>query len=153
MTDVCTLFLDFDGVLHPVDAATFDNAGRLMADPRLFTWLPVLADIVAPHPEVRIVVSSDWRRLLDDDNLKRVLGSLGPRFAGVVETWGASRAAEILEEVRRRRLSHWLALDDHPSVEKASRHDARFIVCAPDSGLSAPAVQASLRARLAAMLY
>ncbi|QKL60741.1 hypothetical protein HI808_03220 [Ralstonia solanacearum] len=146
-----TLFTDFDGVLHPADAAAFDGAGRLVADPRLFTWLPVLADILAPYPAVRIVVSSDWRRWLDDDNLRRVLGPLAPRFAGVVETWGASRADEILEEVRRRRLTQWLALDDHPSVAKASRRDDRFIVCAPDAGLSTSAVQALLRARLAAM--
>ncbi|WP_308142729.1 HAD domain-containing protein [Burkholderia pseudomallei] len=146
-----TLFTDFDGVVHPADATTFDRAGRLVADPRLFAWLPVLADILAPYPAVRIVVSSDWRRWLDDDNLRRVLGPLAPRFAGVMETWGASRADEILEEVRRRRLTRWLALDDHPSVAKASVRDDRFIVCAPDSGLSAPAVQALLRARLAAM--
>lgn len=63
---------------HTADAATFDATGRLIADPRLFTRLPVLADILAPYPEVRIVVSSDWRRWLDDDNLKRVLGPLGP---------------------------------------------------------------------------
>lgn len=144
-----TLFTDFDGVLHPVDAATFDGAGRLLADPRLFTWLPVLADILAPYPEVQIVVSSDWRRLLDDDSLKRLLGPLAPRFAGVVDTWGASRVEEILAEVRRRQLMRWLAIDDQPTVLTASRRDARFIVCAPDTGLSALPVQARLRATLA----
>ncbi|KGW85241.1 HAD domain-containing protein [Burkholderia pseudomallei] len=147
-----TLFSDFDGVLHPADAAAFDDAGRLVADPRLFTWLPVLADILAPYPAVRIVVSSDWRRWLDDDNLRRVLGPLAPRFDGVVETWGASRADEILTEARRRKLTTWLAIDDHPTVVAASRRDARFIACAPDTGLSAHPVQARLRTTLAALV-
>lgn len=148
-TAMTTLFTDFDGVLHPADAATFDGAGWLVPDPRLFIWLPVLADILAPYPEVRVVVSSDWRRPLDDDNLKRVLGPLGLRFAGVVETWGASRVDEILAEAQRRNLTTWLAIDDHPTVVTASRHDTRFIACAPDNGLSAHPVQARLRTTLA----
>lgn len=142
------LFTDFDGVLHAADEPALDSTGRLIANERLFAWLPILADILEPYPQVRLVVSSDWRRLLDDDNLRRVLGPLAPRFAGIVEIWGASRADEILAEVRRRRLTNWLAVDDHPSVLIASRRDTRFIPCAPDAGLSAPAVQAMLRKRL-----
>ncbi|AQV95652.1 hypothetical protein BJN34_17365 [Cupriavidus necator] len=149
MSESRVLFLDFDGVLHAADEPALDGAGGLLPNPRLFAWLPVLVDILAPYPEVQIVVSSDWRRLLDDDNLRRVLGSLAPRFAGVVETWGTSRFDEILIEVRRRKLTTWLAIDDHPTVVAASRRDARFIACAPDTGLSALPVQARLRATLA----
>ncbi len=129
-----------------------DGAGRLIANERLFAWLPILVSLLEPYPEVQIVVSSDWRRLLDDENLRLVLGPLGSRFAGIVETWSASRADEILAEVRRRKLTHWLSIDDHPSVLAASRRDNRFIPCAPDAGLSAPAVQAKLRMRLAEVL-
>jgi hypothetical protein len=105
-----------------------------------------------PYPKAQIVVSSDWRLLLDDENLRLVLGPLGSRFAGIVETWGASRADEILAEVRLRKLTHWLAVDDHPSVLAASRRDSRFIPCAPDTGLSAIEVKAALRSRLATTL-
>ncbi|MDA0558329.1 HAD domain-containing protein [Burkholderia pseudomallei] len=146
------LFTDFDGVLHAADEPALDSTGRLIANERLFAWLPILADILEPYPQVRLVVSSDWRRLLDDENLRLVLGPLGSRFAGIVETWGTSRADEILVEVRRRKLSRWLAIDDHPSVAIASRRDARFIACAPDTGLSAIEVQAALRSRLATTL-
>ncbi|MGA5726226.1 MULTISPECIES: HAD domain-containing protein [Ralstonia] len=149
---ILVLFTDFDGVLHAADEPALDSAGRLIANPNLFGWRPILVDILAPHPEVQIIVSSDWRRLLDDDDLRRVLGPLGARFVGVVETWGASRADEILTEVRRRRLTRWLAIDDHPSVVAAGRCDARFIACASKTGLSAPAVQATLRSRLATIL-
>lgn len=146
------LFTDFDGVLHAADEPALDGAGRLRANAKLFVWLPILVNILQPYPEVQIVISSDWRRLLDDENLRRVLGPLGPRFAGIVETWGVSRADEILTEVRRRRLTRWLALDDHPSVASASRRDARFIACAPDTGMSAVEVQSALRSRLATTL-
>ncbi|CBJ39332.1 conserved protein of unknown function [Ralstonia solanacearum CMR15] len=146
------LFTDFDGVLHAADEPALDGTGRVIANERLFAWLPILVGILEPYPEVRLVVSSDWRRLLDDENLRLVLGPLGSRFVGIVETWGASRADEILAEVRRRKLTHWLALDDHPTVAIASRHEPRFIACMPDTGLSAPDVQAELRTRLAEVL-
>jgi HAD domain in Swiss Army Knife RNA repair proteins len=142
------LFLDFDGVLHAVDEPPLNGGGRLMANPRLFAWRPVLEDILAPYPKVRIIVSSDWRRLLDDDNLKRALGPLAPRFTGVVERWCASRVDEILTKARRRKLTTWLAVDDHPTVVAASRRDVRFIACESDTGLSALPVQARLRAAL-----
>jgi hypothetical protein len=80
------LFLDFDGVLHPVGERAFDENFRLIANPGLFVWRPILEQILVPFPSVRIVVSSDWRRLFDDENLIRLLGPLGNRFAGVVET-------------------------------------------------------------------
>ncbi|WP_316150582.1 HAD domain-containing protein [Cupriavidus sp. BIC8F] len=145
------LFTDFDGVFHSADEPALDGAGRLIANKRLFVWLPILVDVLEPYPDVRIIVSSDWRRLLDDDGLRRVLGPLGHRFAGVVETWGISRADEILTEVRRRQLTRWLAIDDHPTVAIASRRDTRFIACAPAVGLSADTVQATLRSRLAGL--
>ncbi|MGU7776371.1 HAD domain-containing protein [Burkholderia sp. MR1-5-21] len=143
------LFLDFDGVLHPYGTRVFDENYRWANNPELFCWLPILHEILAPHPTVKIVVSSDWRGLFDDENLIRLLGPVGDRFDGVTTTGGGPRSAEILEEVSRRKSSTWLAIDDHPSVVDASAQEQRFIACAPDSGLSAPTVQATLRARLA----
>ncbi|CBJ39339.1 protein of unknown function [Ralstonia solanacearum CMR15] len=53
------LFTDFDGVLHAADEPAVDGAGRLLANPNLFVWLPLLVDIWEPYPDVRIVVSTD----------------------------------------------------------------------------------------------
>ncbi|WP_256095067.1 HAD domain-containing protein [Paraburkholderia nodosa] len=75
------LFLDFDGVLHAYDELALDDNFRLIENPNLFMWCPVLERILAPFPEVRIVVSSDWRRLFDDAALIKLLGPLGARFA------------------------------------------------------------------------
>lgn len=140
------LFLDFDGVMHAYGEPAFDENFQLLSSPSLFRWRPILEEILSPHTGVRIIVSSDWRRLFDDDNLVRLMGpALGPRFLGAVETFKDSRAAEIIAEATRRQLNIWLALDDHPSVVKASKKDKRFIACQPGLGLSSLDVQAQLR--------
>lgn len=143
------LYLDFDGVLHPFGELAIDECGLLLDNPNLFCWLPALAELLAPHPQVQIIVSSDWCRLFDDPTLMRLLGPLGDRFAGVVDTRGASRALEIAQDAQKRGLAVWLALDDHDSVRAAARRDRRYIPCHPDRGLADPAVQATLRTRLA----
>jgi len=147
------LFLDFDGVLHPVGEEALDADFRLIANPALFCWRHILADALAPYPSVRIVVSSDWRRLFDDENLARLLGpALGPRVIGAVANVEASRAGEVLAEAARRQLVHWLAIDDHPSVRAARKAgDARFIACSSATGLSNVCVQNELKRKLADM--
>jgi hypothetical protein len=143
------LFLDFDGVLHPVGERALDENFRLIANPGLFVWRPILEQILVPFPSVKIVVRSDWRRLFDDASLIQLLGPLGSRFAGVVETYGSSRAAEIRTEASRRMTSNWLAIDDHPSVFEAGKSDGRFLACSSDTGLSDVDVQQDLRRKLA----
>jgi hypothetical protein len=61
----------------------------------------------------------------------RVLGPLASRFAGVMEIFTSSRAEAIKLEAQRRRLSAWLAIDDHPTVAAAAEDDHRFVVCDP----------------------
>lgn len=142
------LFLDFDGVVHALGEPALDEDFHLLDNPNLFAWLPILEEVLFPFPNVQIIISSDWRRLVEDENLIRLLGPLGPRFLGVVEIFGATRAEEVLREAQRRRLTHWLAIDDHPSVAIASSQDARFIVCEPETGLSSELVQSELRLKL-----
>lgn len=148
------LFLDFDGVLHPLGEPALGDNFELLPNPDLFCWRHHLESVLAPYPDVRIMVSSDWRRLFDDAKLVELLGPvLASRFAGVVEVNRPSRAEEVLAEADRRGLRCWLALDDHTSVKAAAEAgDDRFIVCRPDSGLSDPAVKALLACRLAELL-
>jgi hypothetical protein len=110
--------------------------------------------MLAPYLSVRIIVSSDWRRIFDDENLKRLLGPiLGPRVLGVVDMVKDSRAEEILSEAARRNFVYWLALDDHPSVVDArNAGDARFIACSPDTGLSNARVQRELQRKLSDLM-
>jgi len=145
------LFLDFDGVLHPVGVEALDENFELIANPLLFCWHSILENLLAPYPQMRIIVSSDWRRLFDDTALTHLLGpQLGLRFDGVVECYKDSRVEEILAEANRRDLPRWLALDDHPSVLKAYQAgDSRFLACPPDTGISDPQVQRELGRRMA----
>lgn len=144
------LFLDFDGVLHPDGEAALDENFRLLPNPNLFCWKGLLYELLEPHPEVQIIVSSDWRRLFDDENLVRLLGPLGNRFVGVVETLGSPRSQEILEEAARRSIERWVALDDHVSVHEAAKEDCRFIACDPRLGVSNPETQKTLSKKLLA---
>ena len=142
------LFLDFDGVLHALGESAFDENFKWIHNPNLFQWIPILDRILEPYPDVRIIVSSDWRCLLDDENLKHVLGPLGPRFEGVVEGRVFSRAEEIRSEVKRRKIHHWLAIDDHQTVAQAGRSDDHFVVCNSSKGLSQHSTQEELKRKL-----
>lgn len=137
------LLLDFDGVCHPADTPALDAAGfRLLDNPRLFVWLPILERLLV-RSEAHIVVSSDWALFCDDDTLRRLLRSLAPRFRGIVGTRhpGWSRADEIRAYVRKNQLDDWLALDDHRSVLDECSRDPRFVWCPPTSGISDPSAQ------------
>ena len=143
------LFLDFDGVCHALDTAALDEDFKVISNPKLFEWLPILTDILEPFPNVKIIISSDWRRLFDDDSLIQILGPLGERFMGVVESRGSNRADEIRLEVTRRKLTRWVAIDDHASVVETSKTGPQFIACQPNIGLSSPSVQLKLRVEFA----
>ncbi|MDA0573241.1 HAD domain-containing protein [Burkholderia gladioli] len=143
-----SLLLDFDGVLHGADEEVHFGKTDILRNRRLFVWLPILENILKPYPEVEVIVSSSWRLKLDDENLVKVLGSLGSRFAGVVGSRSASRADEIRAEVSRRKLRKWLAIDDHPTVVAASKRNSHFIACQSHLGLGERAVQERLRAAL-----
>ena len=138
-----TLFLDFDGVLHPVGTPTLDDAGfRIVESPALFRWLPELTSVLAPAPEIAIVVSSDWSLFCDDERFRLLLGELGTRYVGTVERQtGKSRAERIWDHVERHAIKSWLAVDDDPSVRDAAESDPRFVSCDPEKGLSVKWVQ------------
>lgn len=116
-----TLFLDFDGVLHP--DAVYRIAGKIVlkADGHaLFEWAPVLEDALVPYPELQIVLSTSWVRVLSFDTAlgwlpealqRRVVGATwhrqGPR------DWAfLTRYQQIILNVLRHEHSRWLAIDD-----------------------------------------
>ena len=149
MEDPVVVFLDFDGVLRPApDSALDANAGQA-GKQEAFVWLPILAKLLEPHPEVKIIVSSDRRCGANDEELKTLLGPLGVRFFGVVENYDElSRAAEIRAEVTRRGLSRWLAIDDHSSIVVAAGGEPAFVACDPRLGLNCASVQSEIREKL-----
>jgi hypothetical protein len=119
------IVVDADGVLHPSDVRL--TPGRLpefgpgLAGHHLFEHTGLLADMLKPHPDVRLLLSTSWVQvfgyeqtllMLPGELRMRVIGSCfdparhGPGYSQV------ARGYQVLEEVRRRELVTWVALDD-----------------------------------------
>ncbi|MEQ6352809.1 HAD domain-containing protein [Ralstonia pseudosolanacearum] len=161
------LFLDFDGVLHP-DAA-YCERGRpvLRAEGALFMWAPILVDIVAPFPALRIVLSTSWVRVLRFDRARsylprelqrRVIGATWhsamarhPEGSHRINDWyaTATRYQQIVRYVERSgaAASEWLAIDDDDDGwEDVNRF--RLIPTDGRFGLSVLKTQHELRSKL-----
>lgn len=67
------VFLDFDGVLHPVEPASLGLTQ--------FCWLHILSQLLVGHDDVRLIVHSTWRYEYKDAELRAFLGPLGNRWA------------------------------------------------------------------------
>lgn len=117
-------YLDFDGVLHyssvwlkPDQSIEFDTSGR-----RLFEWEPILLELLAPHPHVKIVLSTSWVRVKGLDYAKgrldllirsRVIGATSDSWLPTAEDFALqTRGMQIWENVQRSALSDWFAIDD-----------------------------------------
>jgi hypothetical protein len=139
------LFLDFDGVLHPVTALRWFEM-RLPLETaikrgRLFRWAWVLADLLEPHPDVQIFVHSSWRLLHRESALPDFMGPLSSRFAG--STIGDERWQSIDRVVQKNRLSEFRILDDHPEHFPAGLSE--LIVCDSELGVYDEDVRNQLR--------
>lgn len=123
------LYLDFDGVLHHEQvlvsaskqlyfgAAAYEG-GRT---PRLFEYAELLIELLAPHPRVRIVLSTSWARRSFQFARAYLPQALASRCVGA--TWhGAmqrpvfdahSRGMQVWLDAQRREPRAWLALDNN----------------------------------------
>lgn len=128
------LFLDFDGCLHPDDVYHVEGKPVLRTEgAKLFEHADVLADLVAPYPELRIVLSTSWVRVLGFNQAmeysliqgltqaqgylpmplkSRVIGTIYENCTDYVEWAGLSRFDQIFRYVNGRGIASWLSLDD-----------------------------------------
>ena len=100
-----TLFLDFDGVLHP----------NLASPPQRFARMPMLLEAIGDDP-VDIVISSSWRFEWSLERIRRffpmglqarVVSTTGPAHIGRHARWN-----EITTYCVGAGISNWRALDD-----------------------------------------
>jgi len=116
------LFLDFDGVLHPVGSTPA----------QCFACLPLLEKFLRIEaPSWQVVISSSWREYYSRQQLLEVFSpELRARIIGstpadgdpaLLSTWGQQaiifpREIQIRQFLNQRGLSkeNWLALDDTP---------------------------------------
>lgn len=155
------LYLDFDGVLHHENVVVHPRQGIYIAVPdakrRLFEWAPILEQLLKPHPDVGIVLSTSWVRVrgfrfarsqLSPVLQERVVGATYHRRHMRQEDFLLMpRGVQIVNDVFRRRPKAWFALDDDyigwpmPYREKLIRTNGEV-------GLSDPAIQVAIAATL-----
>lgn len=130
------LFLDFDGVLHPLA-----KVEELHPD-GWFCWRPILSEMLAQWPDVQIVVHSSWRQHFSDPELRQLLQDLGTRTLGSAQ--GPSKAVAIESVLRANRGSFkdYVVLDDDSRL--AALPGLKVIQCDSKLGLSSPATQEEL---------
>lgn len=151
------LFLDFDGPLHPDEVYRVHGKIILRADGMsMFEYAPALTSLLEPWPEVRIVLSTSWVRVLGFNYAK---GNLPPDMQHRVigATWHSkmdqrwwqtlTRFQQIAAYVRRHELTSWVALDNddegwHESMRSRLVHVDNWL------GLSDRLAQAKLAAAL-----
>jgi hypothetical protein len=116
------LYLDFDGVLHTHSCYVHPKHGPFVNPPhKLFEHAPVLERCLIPYPDIRIVLSTSWVNVKSFSYaLKRLPPVLQARVIGA--TYHSSmepktfesipRGQQVLEDVKRRQPSWWIALDD-----------------------------------------
>ena len=141
MTADLTLFLDFDGVLHPLWEPLEQTRGAKAYAGPFFVHAPRLVELLTGYlPHIDIVISSTWGRRRDLATLQGLLPAplaarvtdaihhrLPPLEAFDQRKGLTSRWAEIAwyrEHVRPAIGDHWLAIDDNDSEwpTEAAKH-------------------------------
>src|SRR5437016_14361462 len=69
------LYLDYNGVLHDGMVIRNRKRGLYITTPErtFFEWMPILEDLLAPYPDVKIVLSTSWIRSLGFDATRQEL--------------------------------------------------------------------------------
>lgn len=153
------LFLDYDGVLHADAVYRTKHGLELRAPCEMMMHAHILVALLHDFPEVRVVLSTSWARLL---GYSRAKAALPPELQArvVSATWHSrmtrspiegydswSRHEQIRAAVTRAGITRWLAIDDDPDHSwPASDH--RLIRCESNMGLGSKATQMELRTKL-----
>jgi predicted mannosyl-3-phosphoglycerate phosphatase (HAD superfamily) len=120
------IFLDFDGVLHPVSAKRHEH----------FSCAKLLEEALQ-DAQCEIVISSSWRFRYSLDELREILPvNLAKRVTattGAAHVGKFARHAEIQNFADTRPKLRWIALDD---CAWAFPTTSQLIVCNPNNGLT-----------------
>jgi len=162
------LFLDYDGVLHPDAAYLIDGRPVLKAEGALFMWTPILVELLHPYPDLKIVLSTSWVRVLGFTKARdylppplrrKVIGgtwhsAMGRHTEGAhrVDTnWfvESSRYQQIARYISRAsgRASNWLAIDDDAEGWDDAQRE-HLVETDGDTGLSDQLAQDELQTKL-----
>jgi len=154
------LYLDYDGVAHPDSVYRTRNGIELLHHPghSLFEHVPLLDELLAPYPEVKIVLSTSWLLIKGgyDHAKARLSPTLQERCIGgtfhrreMRKAWfqSKSRPEQVLLDVSRRNPARWIAVDDSPE-EWPDWTSAHVVRTDPTHGIAENRVLSELRAKL-----
>lgn len=156
------LYLDFDGVLHDHRVLWHPRVGAYLNAPdeyKLFQHSQLLEQLLAPFPQVQIVLSTTWVRRYGcttaAKNLRPVLRQkvIGATFhmrMNEDEFAVMPRGMQVWSDVLRRRPRDWLALDDD-SQDWPEWCVDKYIRTHAHAGISHPEVQDEFKAKLIKM--
>ncbi|MGJ7565978.1 HAD domain-containing protein [Variovorax sp. GB1R11] len=115
------LFLDIDGVLHPVGVDYSFSS-------RFFSHLPRLEALLREFESVDVIISSDWRLAESIEQLQRYFSAdIRCRIIGATPQIGSNTAVHHRRQLEiqawldgnGRSDAEWVALDDWPSSFEA----------------------------------
>jgi hypothetical protein len=152
MTKIC--YLDYDGVLHDCQVFNSPGIGIHIRTPgrTLFEWAPILDELLAPHPDVEIVLSTSWvaaqsfefaRAQLPPGLQQRVIGSTyNTDNLRYFDAW--PRGRQVASDVLERKPDSWFAIDDDDNGWPRNCR-GRLIKTHGSAGISAPTAQDAIR--------
>lgn len=148
-----TLFLDFDGVLHPYDAA----AERDLDEANLFCWAKIIEailDDIDNAGRIKIVLSTTWAQRSHWTLARNYLPeSLKNRVVGGTHPAPVARGVQIELHAMDYRIpeTDWIAIDDD-DYNWPTQHLDKLVKCNPHLGISYPKTQQELREKLERLL-
>lgn len=118
------LFLDFDGVLHPNEAYTTPSGVVLRCDGHnLFEHSELLANLLEPHPNVQIILSTSWVWTIGFERTKehlpvrlqsKIIGATWHSEIDELPIWDRlTRYEQINICANSRGIKDWIAVDDN----------------------------------------
>ena len=156
------LYLDYDGVLHHENCLWHPKIGAYLSAPVgyvLFQHAELLEQLLAPYPQVQIVLSTSWVRQYGCSkaakNLRPVLRSrvIGATYNSNMrehEFSALPRGLQVWSDVVKRKPRNWLAIDD---VAEGWPENSlpNFVLTHKQDGISDTAVLAELQEKLEKM--
>ncbi|MEW6020997.1 MAG: HAD domain-containing protein [Pseudomonadota bacterium] len=121
MTGKPILYLDYDGILHPTDVRVSPDeplrprvyVRGQPTDWSLFEHLTLLENLLAPYPELNIILATSWVREFGYQfSLAQLTPGLQNRVIGATLYPAPARYFCIQIDADERGLERWLALDD-----------------------------------------
>lgn len=150
------LYLDFDGVLHPDDVWRTRGKGIHLGSTalghQLFESAKYLDEMLEQYPNLRIVLSTSWVRVLGFSKAASYLAEpLRSRIIGATyhsampKEWFANlaRGEQVRMDICRRRPARWVAIDDENAGWEEC-YPSNVVLCNGKFGLSEKEVRITL---------